>query len=73
MKWKEVCTLAPGTPLTHFGGRKAILIELHKLNEISGSITVQYLDGKHERERCNPSEFDRGLKTPTDTVARGEQ
>ena len=67
MKWIEVRALTPGTPLTRFGGRRAIFLEAH---EESRTMTVRYLDTR-EKKRELPSEFDQGWKAPQGTVARG--
>ncbi len=67
MKWIEVRTLTPGTPLTRFGGRRAIFLEAYEINRV---ISVKYLDTR-EVKRESPSEFDRGWKTSERTIARG--
>ena len=67
MRWKDVRTLTSGTPITRFGGRRALFLEAH---EESQAITVRYLDTK-EVKRESPSEFDRGWKPSQGTIARG--
>lgn len=59
MKWKEVKNLQRGTPLTRFGGRRAVLVEIIPENE---TISVSYVDEKRGLERCKPTDFDLGWK-----------
>ncbi len=66
MKWQEVQNLPPEAHLTRFGGRRAVLIEIHGLIKL---ITIRYIDD-NSRERIAPSEVDLGWKPPEGTVAR---